>query len=76
MPDRPDVLSDNSEARSLVMVISQVALQAWLDREIDTSQLSTESLLFIDGPVEQRDDLLSMLNASAMTAIKEAAISA
>ncbi|MFM0644593.1 hypothetical protein PQR14_09690 [Paraburkholderia bryophila] len=63
VPAPPDVLSENPDARSLVMVIAQVALQAWLDREIDNRQLDAESLLFIDGPSEQRDTLLSMLKA-------------
>lgn len=63
VPGYPDVLSENREARSLVMVIAQVALQGWLDREIETRQLDAHSLLFIDGPSEQRDTLLSMLKA-------------
>ncbi|CAB3810798.1 hypothetical protein [Paraburkholderia fynbosensis] len=69
VPERPDVLSESVEVRSLVLVTSQVALQAWLDSEINTGQLNTESLLFIDGPAEQRDKLLSMLKASSMTAV-------
>lgn len=69
VPERPDVLADNVEARSLVIVTSQVAMQAWLDGEISTEQLNTESLLLIDGPAEQRDTLGSMLAASATTAV-------
>lgn len=70
VPERPDVLAENVEARSLVIVTSQVALQAWLDGEINTERLELESLLFIDGPPAQRDNLLSMLMASAIATLR------
>lgn len=73
VPDIPNVLADNVDERSLVVVTSQVALQAWLDEELETSRLTTDSLLFVDGPLHQRDELLSMLRATAMADVKQAA---
>ncbi|WP_027210354.1 hypothetical protein [Burkholderia sp. WSM2232] len=71
MPEPPDVLSEDVEARSLVIVTSQVAMQAWLDTEIDTAQLQSESLLFMDGPLARRSALLSMLATSAAITVAE-----
>jgi hypothetical protein len=76
VPDLPDVLSENIDNRSLVIVTSQVALQAWLDREIDTGQLMADPLLLIDGPADRRDALLSMLEATATHAVMTAAMAA
>ncbi|MDE1184828.1 hypothetical protein [Paraburkholderia sp.] len=76
VPDLPDILSDNIDERSLVIVTSQVALQAWLGGEINTRQLTTEALLFIDGPRELSDTLLSTLHAAAATPVKDEAVAA
>lgn len=73
MPEPPDVLSEDVEARSLVLATSQVAMQAWLDREIDTAQLTSQSLLFVDGPLARRSALQSMLAASATITVSEPA---
>jgi hypothetical protein len=69
VPELPDVLSDNIDERSLVLVTSQIAVQAWLDREIETTELTRGSLLFIDGPLDRRDRLVSMLEAGAMAVV-------
>ncbi|NYH14427.1 hypothetical protein [Paraburkholderia bryophila] len=76
VPDTPDVLSENINARSLTVVTSRVALQAWLDGETNITHLMTESMLLIDGPPDQRDSLLSMFDAGAITARRGSVITA
>lgn len=76
VPDVPDVLSDDIEARSSTIVTSQVTLRAWLDGDINTDQLNNEVLLYVDGAPARRDALIAMLGASAAAAEKVVAVAA